>query len=578
MKKSIRKSGQKVLRRFSRASIKASEDSKEHIKKNLIGRISHIASIRLLVLEWGLLIVALILLAITQSFWFADSYSESVFGEGGTYTEATLGEVNSLNPLFATTNSEKVLSKLLFATLSTVDYSGHSGVGLAKSISPNEDGKVWTVVLRDDLEWSDGEPITNDDVLFTVNLIKNSFVNSIYNSNFANVNVTENEDGKIIFTLPSTYADFISALNVPILPKHKLENVDPKTLIEDSFSNTPVTSGAFSFNALQSSSNNNEKVYYLSANPHYYKGKPLLSSFVVHTYKNKDSIIGAINSGAVTATADLSDVESSYITSPQIQKKNSSLNSGVFMFFNTTNESIKNTELRAAIRQGINLEKVRSYAPDTSALDYPILKSQISLSKYPEVPAYDYTAAKTKISELLGENPGWLEIATVTSGYLPNVANAIAEELKTLGFEVNVSTYDETQDFVNNVISKRAYDILIYDVELGADPDPLPYYHSSQASGSGLNLSNYRNALVDDLLLGGRSALDETLRARKYESFLEYWVANVPAVGLYQSNLTYFYNRNVRTFGNDIRLVTPIDRFTDITDWATTKATKNKTP
>lgn len=578
MKKSIRKRGQKVLRRFSRASIRASEDGKEHIKQNLIGRISHIANIRLLVLEWGLLVIALILLAITQSFWFADSYSESVFSEGGTYTEATLGEVSSLNPLFATTNSEKVLSKLLFATLSTIDYSGHPGVGLAQSISPNEDGKVWTVVLRDGLEWSDGEPITNEDVLFTVNLIKNPSVNSIYNSNFAKVDVAESEDGKIVFTLPSTYADFISALNVPILPKHKLENVDPKTLIEDSFSNTPVTSGAFSFNALQSSSADNEKVYYLSANPYYYKGEPLLGSFIVHTYKNKDSIIGAINSGAVTATADLSDAESKYITSSQFQKKNSGLNSGAFMFFNTANENMKNTGLRAAIRQGINLEKIRSYAPDTVALDYPILKSQISLSKYPEIPGYDYAAAKEKVKEIIGDNQVWLEIATVSSGYLPDVTNAVAEELKALGFEVNVSVYDETQDFVNNVISKRAYDILIYDVELGADPDPLPYYHSSQASGSGLNLSNYRNALVDDLLLGGRGALDETLRARKYESFLEYWVANAPAIGLYQSNLTYFYNRNVRTFGNDVRLVTPIDRFTDITDWAVTKTTKNKTP
>ena len=67
-------------------------------------------------------------------------------------------------------------------------------------------------------------------------------------------------------------------------------------------------------------------------------------------------------------------------------------------------------------------------------------------------------------------------------------------------------------------------------------------------------------------------------RNKKYETFLQYWVNDVPAIGLYQSNLTYVYNRNVRTFSDNIRLVTALDRFTDITDWAAVKETKNKTP
>ena len=42
--------------------------------------------------------------------------------------------------------------------------------------------------------------------------------------------------------------------------------------------------------------------------------------------------------------------------------------------------------------------------------------------------------------------------------------------------------------------------------------------------------------------------------------------------------VTYFYNKNVRTYGNDVRLVTAIDRFSDVTTWAVNKTTKNKTP
>ena len=578
MSDSIKKRGQKFLRKLFRVTSQASEDSKEHIKENLIKRISHVENIRLLVLEWGLLLVALVLLAITQSVWFQESCMEDVFAEGGNYTEATLGDVNSLNPLFAATNSERVLSKLMFATITEIDYSGHPGIGLAASILPSEEGKVWTMRLRDGLKWSDGRPITNEDVLFTLDLIKNPAVNSIYDSNLANVKVSETETGEIMFSLPSIYADFVSALNIPVLPKHELDDSDPKNLIEDTFSNSPVTSGAFSFNALQTISSSNEKVYYLSANPYYYKGRPLLNSFAVHTYDSKEAIVDALNSGAVTGTAELSGADRDLVVAGQFQQKDSSISSGAYMFFNTTSPAMKKIELREAIRQGIDIEKIRAAAPNTASLDYPLLESQIKLSRYPELPTRDTDAASAKIAGLSSEGPISLEIATINSGYLPAVVEVLRSELESLGLQVNVSVYEENQDFINNVISKRAYDILVYEIELGADPDPLPYYHSSQTSGAGLNLSNYRSALVDDLLLGARDTLDEALRAKKYEVFLEHWVNSVPAIGIYQANLTYFYNRNVRTYSNNVRLVTPLDRFTDIDNWAAVKAMKNTTP
>lgn len=573
-----RKRGQKIIRRFSRVSVRASEEGKEHIKENLIDRFSHIASIRLLIVEWGLLVVALIMLAVTQAFWFGGSYAEEAFLDGGTYIEATIGDVKSMNPLFASTSSEKVLSKLMFATLSTIDYSGHVGIGLAQSIRSNTDGTVWTVKLRDNLKWSDGEPITNEDVIFTAKLLKNPLVNSLYDSNLSNVKVSEDEEGRLVFTLPSAYADFMTALNFPIVPKHILEEADPQTLIENNFSTAPVTSGAFAFNAVQTAAGPDEKVYYLMANPYYYKGKPRLDSFAIHTYSNKTQVIESVNTGSVTATAELSPADAKDIVSGQFSEKVASLNSGTFIFFNTKKQILKDADTRKAIRQGLDLEEIRKKAPDTTPLDYPLLSSQIELTTYPSLPDHDNNAAVAKIAEISVDGKPHIDLATVNSGFLPAVTEVIKSELTSLGFEVDLTVYEENQDFINNVISKRGYDILVYDIELGADPDLLPYYHSTQATSSGLNLSNYRNALVDDLLLGARDVIDPELRAKKYESFLEYWVTETPAIGLYQVNLSYYYNKNVRPFGDNVHLVTALDRFTDITEWATAKGTKNKTP
>ena len=139
MKQTFKKRGQKIAKRWERFSEQAREDSREHIKENLISRLPNARRVRLLMLEWGLLIIVILSLALTQAFWYTQSYSVQAYVGGGTYIEATTGNVNSLNPLFATTNSERVLSKLMFATLTTIDYSGHVGLGLAESVTPDSD-------------------------------------------------------------------------------------------------------------------------------------------------------------------------------------------------------------------------------------------------------------------------------------------------------------------------------------------------------------------------------------------------------------------------------------------------------
>lgn len=576
MKNSVKKRGQKVIKRFSRFGKIAEQEGKEHLKTNFFGRLSHIKSIKLLILEWGLLISALILLAITQSIWLGNFYSSNSFVGGGSYMEGTVGKVNSLNPLFAVTDSEKALSRLLFATLSTVDYSGHIAPGLAKSIHTSEDGRTWTIKLRDNLKWSDGEPITNEDVLFTTSLIKNSAVSSIYDTNLSNVRVTESEDGQVVFSLPSVYADFDSALTFPILPKHILGEVDPKTLIEHSFSSSPVTSGAFTFNATQTPSAN-EKIFYLSANPSYYKGKPLLNSFAIHTYEDKDSLVSDLNSGKITATAALSPADENLVTSSAIYEKQTSINSGVYAFLNTSKEPLKNKVLRQTIKRAINLDEIRAATDNKPALDYPLTDSQIKLSNYPATIAYDADTAKATIESEFGSGIT-ISIATVNSGYLPVIAEIFANNLRSIGLNVEVTAYAENQDFISSIVTKRNYDILIYEIELGADPDLFAYYHSSQASTAGLNLSNYKNSLIDDLILGARETTDNSLRLAKYESFLNYWVNDVPAIGLYRTNISYFYNKNVRTFSDDSHMVTALDRFVNVETWASEKTTKNRTP
>lgn len=574
MANSLQKRGQKLAKKLSRFSLKASRESKEHLKENLVDRLPHVRSVRLLVLEWLLLTTAIIMLAITQALWYAESFSTSAFVEGGTYTEATLGKVSSLNPIFATTNSEKTLSKLLFATLVTVDYSGHTGPGLAASTTSDPTGKIWTVKLRPDLKWSDGEPLTNADVLFTINLIKDPTLKSAYASSFSKVKVAE-KDNAIVFTLPAPYINFPSVLNLPILPQHVLQDVDPEILLEHNFSSSPVSSGAFTHNATQAIGSDGEAVVYLYANPNYYRGRPLLDSFAIHAFMDTNDIISALKNGSVTATAELSHLDAPKVTSSTVYEKQTTINNGVFLFFNTTRPALNQVVLRQAIRNGIDSSDLRALAGGPPPLDYPILPYQANFNP-PKLSELDPDNARTVIAEHRPEQA--LRLATISTSPFPAIAERLADRLRNLGLDIAVEIYEPNRDFLINVISYRNYDMLLYEIELGADPDILTYYHSSQANQAGLNLSNYHNPLADDAILAARSTMDPRLRAAKYEAFVKHWLRDVPSLSIYQVNLAYFFNKNVRSFSEDNRLVYATDRFADVEHWAVYKSRLNRTP
>ena len=437
--------------------------------------------------------------------------------------------------------------------------------------------------LREGLKWSDDQPITNTDVLYTVKTIQSTRIKTSFAAKLVGVTAVENEQGELIFTLSSPNAFFEGSLDIPILPSHLLADVSPELLLENKFSNRPVTSGAFTVNATQNIGTEGEKIVYLTANSKYYKGTPMLDSFSIHAFNNLNDIKNAIRSGTVTATADLPSKFAQELSVGNINEYQNSVNYGVFAFFNTESPILKDKSLRQAIRLGLNFNNLRTGLSGELPLDYPLLESQVGSITFPSIPKTDVTTAKAEIERLKVATPDLasakINIVTIKgNGYLEEFANRIASQLEGLGLHASVTAHESNKDFTLNILRPRAYDLLIYEIGLGADPDVLAYYHSLEATEGGHNLSNYKNQVVNDLLLSARSTMDSNLRAAKYQKFLERWVEDVPAVGLYQTTLPYFVNRNVRAFSQENRLVTSTDRFIDIENWATKKTVKNRTP
>jgi len=141
-----------------------------------------------------------------------------------------------------------------------------------------------------------------------------------------------------------------------------------------------------------------------------------------------------------------------------------------------------------------------------------------------------------------------------------------------------IDASDATQNFVQATLQPRAYDVLIYQLMIGRDPDVFAFWHSSQAVARGLNLANYANDLADDILTSARSTRGAALRNTKHLAFARQWLDDAPAIGLYQSTVNSVVSKSVRGLdGSDI-IVSPGERFNSILYWTVGDRTIYKTP
>ena len=595
MKKTKKKSGRS---RFSRKKIadfyhESTDKVGKHFSDNFISRIRNVHEVRLWVIEWVLLVTVVFLFAIVQMMWYGDSYRTEAFVAGGDYTEAVLGEVNSMNPLYAATNAEKTLSRLLFANIVSPDATGHSKADLAKSVKMDKSGKVWTVELRDKIFWSDGEPILADDLIYTVDLIRDKTAKTTISADFSNVTTKKIDDRTVEFNLPAPYVDFMDTLEFPVVPKHILGDISPALVYESNFSTNPVCSGPFTLNAMQmaSSASLNTRTIYLNRNTRYFLSDTKLENFTLKTYQKQEDIISALNASEATATAELG-VDSSEKLDKDIRLRESLLNGAAFAFFNTESDILKNRALRQAIQSGVDMTKVREGIDESRFVNYPILNRQEDLS-YPALPEYNQDKAKeiiakagykyNKNGKITDKNGKTLTLRAVVQkrDMLTGTAERFVEELRALGFEVTLDIYDESQtvaDFFSAVVRPREYDVLFYEVDLGVSADPFVYYSSTQASAGGWNFSNYSNNLVDDALLSAHTTTNMNLRKAKYEYFLKAWVNDAPAMGLYQSSLKYYYSDKVQIYSENLQMTDSLDRFNDVRYWASERRVVNVTP
>lgn len=563
----------------------------KHARRFVFKRWDNFREVRHRIALWVLAIGVIVGAAGLQFWWNQSEYRASANGVDGTYAEAVLGPVDTLNPIFARSSAEESAGELLFSRLLTYDSTGHINYDLAESMTISSDQKTYTFTMRPDARWTDGTYVRARDVVFTVNLLKNPATRSTL-TGWNDITATEIDDRTVSFTLPAVYAAFPHALRyLPVLPEHSLRDVEPAQLRENGFSSKPVGSGPFSLRLLQEVDAASErKIIHLARNENYYRGAPMLSRFQLHVYGDTDGIKRALATSEVNAATDLPVITADSVNKERYKVENNPINGGVYSILNTGSPVLQDIKVRQALQVGTDTSKVRdAISKNLQPLDWPILGSQVS-GTLPTPPAYDPLRA----SQLL-EEAGWklsgstrtkdgqtltLNIVTTKNPDFEKALEVLSSQWRSLGITITtniVDPSDPSQNVAQTILQPRRYDVLLYQLTIGGDPDVYAYWHGSQAT-TGFNFSGYKSTIADDALASARSRIETELRSAKYTTFVRQWLNDVPAIGLYQATSQYIHTDNVHAIPADDMLISAVDRYNSVLYWSVGHRTVFTTP
>lgn len=531
---------------------------------------------------------------------------------GGTYHEGVAGYPKTINPLYSTNRDvDRDLSQLIYSSLYKYDKNGQLVNDLAENIETS-DSKTFVVTLKNNVKWHSGEALTVDDVIFTFNLITNPEYNSPLRKNFSSVSIEKVSDNQIKFTLPSAYAAFSGLLTFGIMPQSVWESVSPDSASLTDLNLQPIGSGPYKFKSLLKSKQGELKEYRLEINPNYYGQKPYIENIIFKFYPDSNELIAAFNDGDVDGIGYLP-----FALKPKLLAQNSlnfySLNSAQedLIFFRTdNNKNLADLNVRRALALSIDKNSLvkELFENFYKVIDGPLPVSSFAYNDQITKYNYDAVSANAKLDEAgwqrviisaenlasdssevkaiiayassTSEKPEgvWrfkkdkkdnVELLTVKLSAVEGTDSLIAAgRVKTYWDAVGVHT---TVDVVSsaevaNLISSRSFEALLFGQMLGGDPDVFAFWHSSQISGNGLNISGYKNDKVDGFLESARVRADKNSRIDGYKEVQRIIADELPVIFLYEKNYIYVQSKKVKGFGSTA-VIDSSDRFADISNW-----------
>lgn len=558
------------------------------IERLFLRRFGRLAPVRRFVIGWLLLLVLVIGGLVVQNLLLSGYYQTLEPVPGGIYNEGIVGRFTNANPLFATSDVDSSVSRLLFAGLFTYNNQNQLVGDLAKSYSVNDKGTVYTVYLKPHLTWQDGRPLTSKDVLFTYQMIQNPDTQSPLEYSYQGVNVSAPNASTVVFKLPDPLASFPYSLTNGIVPAHLLSGIPPVDLRSADFNTVdPVGSGPFAWQAIQvtgSDPNTAEEQIALTPFAKYQGGSPKLNQFVIHVYASESQMTQAFQTHQLNGAEGYNEVPAALSKMSSVEVHNLLLTAATMVFFKTTSGVLADSQVRHSLVLAANVPPIISqldYA--TRAVREPLLMGQLGYDSAYKQDGFNLAAAKALLysdgwvrgSDGIRAKAGQQLAFTLTADDTPEYHQVVSDlQRDWLSAGVKMTPIFLSDLDFQDTLAAHEYDAVLDGISIGVDPDVFVYWDSAEAdirSPNRLNLSEYSNAIADASLQGGRTRLMPALRIIKYQPFLQAWQQDNPALGLYQPRLLYLTDGYVAGL-NEQTINTSADRYNNVQNWEVREA------
>lgn len=582
------------LRKSKRQVAEVSAETDKRLDRFVLRRISRLVTVRRFVVMWLLLIVVSIFGVFLQMRQLSPYYQEVRAVPGGTYREGVIGSFTNANPLYASGSVDGAVSKLLFSSLYTFDNFNQLVPDLATGYEVDETGLEYTVSLRDDVFWHDGEQFTADDVVFTYQTIANPDARSPMFTSWKDTDVEAIDDHTVKFDLPSPFVSFPLALTNGIVPEHILGEISPRQLRSDNFNTArPVGTGAFAWDTIEvvgATSEDREERIALNAYDDYHRGRPQLERFVVRTFRNEERMIQSFINRDVNAIVGINNLSHELLEEHDHHQYVVPLTGQVGVFFKTSEPVFSERAVRQALTRFIDTDEVRSgIEGPVLPSDSPLLSIHQGYDKERAQLEYDPERAVEQLTDAdwqRNDDGFWekddielsFSIVALNSVDARAVTHSLQEQWHSQGVRVDVTLQDENE--LSRSIANHDFMALLHGISIGTDPDVFAFWHSSQAevvADNRLNFSDYQSSQADEALESGRTRSDDELRSVKYQPFLEAWRRDAPALMLYQPRFIYLTQSEVAGF-EPVLFNGSSDRTFSAHEWYIRRATVDKIP
>lgn len=447
---------------------------------------------------------------------------------GGTVVRRIESECKTLNWVLYTTVYENHVMRHLYDPLIDFDQELAYTPVLARSWSVSDDHLRITVVLRDDIHWHDGEPITAADVKFTMDKVLDPAVPALnkagYFSKLDHVEVPD--DHTVIFVWKEPYAPSLYAISqIWPIPEHVYGQGD---FLTNPANRKPVGSGPFRFEDWRTSQ------YISLVRYDDYHGKKAYLDRIIFKVVEDDAV--ALN---MLKAGELDEMRATQIQwekqtidrdfMEQFEKHLYYVPGYNYLGWNCRSVWFRDSKVRKAVtllfdRESINAKIYSGYAKLVSG---PFYINSWAYDKSVKPHPYDPEAAK-----VLLEEAGWTDtdgdglrdkdgvefefelLVTSGSNIAAQFAQLLQESCQKAGVRVKIRQLEGATFF--DRVDKGEFDACALAWRLDLDPDVYDTFHSSQVPPVGLNHGFYSNARVDSLLEAGRVEFDQDKRAEIY--------------------------------------------------------------